>query len=93
VEVVGAADVVAWDDGDEGSGAVGRGGLHATESVGLDSGGRAVAVTPGLYTSVDTGGVGAPELDIGVGHGLAAGNVDHIEIEMGDSTLLASENV
>lgn len=93
VEVVCAADVVSWNDGDEGGGAVGGGGLDATQSVGLDGGSRAVAVAPGLYTGVYTSGVGAPELDVGVGHGLAAGYVDHVEIEMGDGTLLASEDV
>lgn len=93
VEMVGTTDVVSWDDSDEGRSSVGGRGLYATKSVGLDCGGRAIAVTPCLYTGVDTGGVGSPELDIGICHRLATRNVDHVDVKMGDGTLLASEDV
>lgn len=72
VEMVCAADVVAWDDGDESSSAVCACGLEAAEGVGLDGGCGAVAVALGLHACVDAGGVAAPEFDVGVGDGLAA---------------------
>jgi hypothetical protein len=93
VEMVCAADVVAWDDGDEGGSAVGGGGLYATESVGLDCSGRAVAVAPCLYAGVYTGGVGSPKLNVGIRHRLTTGNVDHVDVEMSDGTLLAGEDI
>ena len=71
VEMVGAADVVPGDDGDEGSSAVGTGRLHTTKCVGVQSGGRAVAVAFSLHTGVDTCGVTSPHLDVGIGDGLA----------------------
>jgi hypothetical protein len=91
--MVGAADVVARDDGDEGGCAVQAGGLYAAESVRLDGGGRAVAVALGLHAGVDAGGVAAPELDVCVGYGLAAGGVDDVDVEVGDGALFACEDV
>lgn len=93
VKVVCAADVVARNDGDEGSCAVGTGGLETTERVGLDGSCRAVAVTLCLHACVDAGGVAAPELDVGVGYGLAAGGVDYVDVEVRDGALLACEEI
>jgi hypothetical protein len=72
MEVVGAADVVARNHGDEGSGTVGGGGCKPAKGVAGERGAGAVAVAFGLDASVDTGGVAAPELDVGICDGLAA---------------------
>jgi hypothetical protein len=72
VEMVGAADVVAGNDGDESSSSVSAGGLETTERVALQGSVRSVSIALGLDTSVYTGGVAAPELDVGICHGLAA---------------------
>ena len=93
VEVVGATDVVTRDDGYEFSSSVRTGGLYTTKGVCSDGGGRAVTVASGLHASVDTSGVAAPELDIGICYWLASRCVDHIDVEVGNSTLFASKNV
>lgn len=93
MEMVGAPDVVAGDDGDEGGRAVRLSGLHTAEGVGLDGGGATIAVALGLDASVDTGRVAAPELDVSICHGLAAGCVDDIDVKVRDGALLASEDV
>jgi hypothetical protein len=72
VKVVGAADVVAGDHGDESGGAVGGGGCKPAKGVAGERSAGAVAVAFGLDAGVDTGGVAAPELDVGVCDGLAA---------------------
>lgn len=71
VEMVCAANIVSWNQGDEGGGAVGACGLHTPKSIGLDSGGRAVAITSCLNTSVNTSGVTSPHLDVRIGDRLA----------------------
>jgi hypothetical protein len=55
-----ASDVVTRNHGDESSCAIRACWLHSTKRVGLDSGGTAITVTFGLYTSIDTSGVAAP---------------------------------
>jgi hypothetical protein len=91
VEVVGTANIVARNHGDEGSGAVGGGGCKPAKGVAGERG--AVAIAFGLDASVDTGGVAAPELDVGICDGLTAWSVDNIDVEMGDGTLLTAEQV
>jgi hypothetical protein len=91
--MVGAANVVSGDDGDEGSGTVGTSGLDSTKRVRLHSGGRAVTVAFGLDTSIDTCGVTSPHLDVSIGDRLASRGVDDVDIQMGDRTLLASQKV
>lgn len=71
VEMVRAADVVSWDNGNEGSGTIGAGGLHAAKSIGRNSGSRAVAIALRLNTRVDTSGVTSPHLNVGIGDRLA----------------------
>jgi hypothetical protein len=71
VEMVCAADVVSWNDGDEGGGTVGTGGLHTAESIGVDSGGRAITIALCLNARVDTSSVASPHLDISVSDRLA----------------------
>jgi hypothetical protein len=72
VEMVGTANVVAGDDTDECSCAVLACWLQTTERIGLDGGGGTVTVAFGLNASVDTSGVAAPKLDIGVDYRLAS---------------------
>jgi hypothetical protein len=72
MEMVGTADVVAWNDGDESSSSIGAGGLETTERVTLQRSVGPVSVALGLDAGVYTGGVAAPELDISICHGLAA---------------------
>lgn len=69
--MVRAADVVSWDNGNEGSSTIGAGGLHAAESIGRNSGSRTVAVALRLNTCVDTSGVTSPHLDVSISNGLA----------------------
>jgi hypothetical protein len=70
--MVGAANIVSRDDGDERSSAVGSGGLHATECVCLDGGCGAVTVAPSLNTCINACSIAAPKLDISICDGLAA---------------------
>jgi hypothetical protein len=93
VEVVGTANVMTGNDGDEGSSSVRASGLYTSKCIGGDSSGRPISVAPGLDTSVDTSGVGTPELNIGIRHRLASCHVDDVEVEMSYSTLLTSEDV
>jgi len=93
VQMVGAADVVARDDGDEGGCTVALGGLYAAKRVGLDGCITAVAVALGLDTRVDAGGVATPEFDVSICHGLAAGRVDNVNIEMRDGAQLSGKDV
>jgi hypothetical protein len=72
MEMVGTADVVTRDNADEGSSTVLAGWLETTERIGLDGRGGTVTVTFGLDASVDSSGVAAPELDIGVGYRFAS---------------------
>lgn len=88
-----AANVVSGDDGNEGSGTVGASGLHTTECVSLDSGGRAVAVTLRLHTGVDTCGVTSPHLDVGISDGLAGRSVNDIDVQVSNGTLLAGQQI
>ena len=71
VKVVGTADVVARNDGDECRGAVRASGLYTTESVRLDGIGGTIAVTLGLHAGVDPRRVGTPKLNVGVSNWLA----------------------
>ncbi len=66
VEMVCAADVVPWNDRDEGGGAVGTVGLHTVESIGINSGSRAVAIALCLNTCVNTSGIASPHLDVSI---------------------------
>lgn len=54
VEMVGASDVVTWDDRDELSSSVRAGGLDAAQGIGGDCRFRAVAVAPCCNTGVHT---------------------------------------
>jgi hypothetical protein len=107
--MVGAADVVAGDDGDERGGAVRACGLQAAEGVGCDGALAAVAVALGCYTGVYTlvelaigqwnrlsvthSGIASPKLNIGVRHRLAAGRIHDVDIKVSDCSLLARQNV
>jgi hypothetical protein len=91
--MVGTADVVTRDDGDEFGSSICAGGLYTTKCICRDGGCGAVTVASGLHTCVDAGGIGAPELNIGICYWLASRCVDHIDVEVGDSTLLTSKNV
>lgn len=91
--MVGAADIVAGDDGDECRGAVGACGLQTAECVGLDGAAGAVAVALCLYACVDARGVAAPELDVGVCYWFAAGCVDDVDVEVRDGAQFAREQV
>jgi hypothetical protein len=93
MEMVCAAYVVTRDDGREGSGTVLASRLETTKGIGCNGGGRAVTVTLGLHASVDTSRVATPELDISIRDGLAPRRIDHVDVEMGNGSLLASENV
>lgn len=91
--MVGSANVVAWNECDERSSSVGTGWLHTAQGVGGNGTCAAITIAPGLDTGVDTGGVGSPHLDIGVGDGLARGGVDHIDVQVSDRANLAGEDV
>jgi hypothetical protein len=93
VEMVCATYVVTWDHGFEGSCTVLAGRLDTTKCIGRDGGGRAVTVTLGLHASVDTGRIAAPQLYISIGNRLAPRRIDHVDVEMGDRSLLACEDV
>jgi hypothetical protein len=93
VQMVGAPDIVARNDGDKGGCAIGASGLHTAECVGLDGRTGAVAVALGLDACVDTGRIASPELNESVRHGLATRRIDYIDVEMGDGALLTSEDV
>lgn len=91
--MVRTSDIVAGYDGDKGSCAVRASGLHTAECVGVDGRTAAISVALGLYTRVDAGRVATPELDVSVRHGLAAGSVDDIDVEVRDGALLTSEDI
>jgi hypothetical protein len=93
VEMIGATNIVARDDSDEGRRSVRASRLYTTKRIGLDCGGRTITITPSLHTSVDTSRVAAPKFNISICHRLASCHVDYVDVEVGNSTLLASEDV
>jgi hypothetical protein len=93
VKMVRTANVMSWNDCGEGRSTVLAGGLKTTKCVGGDGGGRAVTIALGLHSGVHASGVASPEFDIGVSHRLATRCVDDIDVKVGDSTLLASEDI
>lgn len=78
-----SAGVMAREDGLELHDTVGRGGLDATVEclfgVGLVG---AVSVAVGDDAGVDACGVGVPDLDVGVGDGLAGLDVEYLHVEV-----------
>lgn len=93
VEMICAANIVPWDQGDEGGGAVSTSGLHTPKSIGRNSSSRAIAITLCLNTGVNTSGVASPHLDVSIGDRLARRGVDDVDIQMSDSTLLSSQDI
>jgi hypothetical protein len=93
MEMVCAANVVSWDQGDEGGGTVGASGLHTSQSIGRDGRGRTIAIALCLNAGVDTSGVTPPHLDVSISDRLASRGVDDVDIQMSDSTLLSCQDI
>lgn len=93
MEVVCTTNVVPWDDSCEGRSTILTSRLNTTQRIGGHGGSRAITVALGLDARIYTSRVAAPELDICIGNWLATRSVNHVDVEMGYSALLASKDI
>lgn len=109
MQMVGSANIVSWDEGDERGSSVRARLLQATQGIGCDRGGGAVAVAACLDTGVHAltplvsssyadpgrtyGGVGTPHLNVGISNRFAGRRVDDVDIQVRHSALLAGEEI
>lgn len=69
--MVGATNIVSWDDSNEDRSSISASRLDTTKGVCLDSSVGTITIAPGLNTSIDSRRVAAPKLNISIRDGLA----------------------
>lgn len=83
--------IMTWEDGIEGSNSIRVGSLNTSQE------GRIVTtvgnISSNINTTVDTGGVAVPDIDVDFGNGLACCDVDILNFKMERDTNLSFSNV